>query len=93
MQVVCDAECRMITTEPMVFLSVSLCLCLCLSLSLAVGLWMIVSSAWMLSLRPQCLAEISDFSERGKVPITGTSVFFVTLEHVWRTVLCFSIQE
>ena len=84
MRVVHEAECHMITTAPMVPLS--------LSLSLSVGLWVIISHAWMLHLRLWCLAEISDFSEHWKVPTTGTSVFFVTSKHLW-TVLCFSIQE
>ena len=79
-----DAECHMITTEPMVLLS--------LSLSLTVGLWVIVSHAWILGLRPWRLAEIRDFSARWKVPVTGTRVFFVTSKHLW-TVLCFCIQE
>ena len=57
-QVVCDAKCPVITTEPVV-----LSLSLSLSLSLAVGLWVIVSHAQMLGFRPWCLAEISDFSE------------------------------
>ena len=87
----CDTRrmrCHMITTEPMVLLSLSLSL----SLSLTVGLWVIVSHAWMLGLRPWRLAEIRDFSARWKVPVTGTRVFFVTSKHLW-TVLCFCIQE
>ena len=48
---------------------------LSLSLPLSARLWVIISHAQMLSLRPQCLAEISDFSEHWKVPTTGTSVF------------------
>ena len=40
-----------------------------------------MSHAPMLSLRPQCLTEISVFSEHWKVPTTGTSVFFVTSKY------------
>ena len=80
----CDAERHLIATEPMVLLS--------FCLSIAVGLWVIVSHVWMLRLRPWCLAEISGFPERWKVPTTGTGVFFVTSKHLW-TVLCFFIQE
>ena len=54
-----DTERHMITTEQMV-------------LSLAVGLWVIVSHARTLGLRPQYLAEMGDFSECWKVP---TGVF------------------
>ena len=48
---------------------------LSLSCSLAVGLWVIISHAQTLGLRPRCLEEISDFSGRWKVPTTGTGVF------------------
>ena len=67
-RVVHDTKCHMITTEPIV-LSLSLCF------SLAEGLWVFVSHAQMLDLRLQCLAKITDFSERWKVPTSGTSVF------------------
>ena len=50
-----DAKCQMTTSEPMVLLSLALCL------SLTAQLWVIVSHARMLGLRPQCLAEISVF--------------------------------
>ena len=63
----CDTRrmrCHMITTEPMVLLSLSLSL----SLSLTVGLWVIVSHAQVLGLRLLCLAEISDFSNGGRCP-------------------------
>ena len=47
------------------------------SLSLTVGWWVIISHAWMLSLRPQCWAEISDFIELWKMPqlASGNSCF------------------
>ena len=67
-----DAECHMITTEPMVLLF--------LSLSLSDILWVIISFAQTLSLRLWCLAEIGNFSECWKVPTTGTSVFFCHLK-------------
>ena len=78
-RVVRDVKCHMNTTEAVV-------------LSLTAGLWVIVSHAQMLGLKPQCLAEVSDFSEHWKVPTTGTNVFFVTSKHLW-TVLRFSIHE
>ena len=72
--VVSDAKCQMITIESMVLLSPSPSLSL--SLSLTAGLWVIASHARMLGLRPQCLAEVSDFSGCWKVPTTGISAFF-----------------
>ena len=58
-------------------------LSLALSHSLAAGLCLIVAHAQMLSLRPWYLAEISDFSEHWKVPITGISVFFLSLQSTY----------
>ena len=73
-----DLEWHMITTEPMVLLS----------LSLTAGLWVVISHARMLGLRPQHLAEISDFSGRWKVPTTGTSVF-LSLQSTYRQSFAF----
>ena len=54
----------------------SLSFSLSLSPSLTAGLWVIISHAQMLGLRPQGLAEISEVSEHWKVPSTGIRVFF-----------------
>ena len=71
-QVVRDAECHMITTEPMVPLS----------FFLAMGLWVMVSHAWMLSLRPWYLEKSLIFQNVERCPQL-TLVYFLSLQSTY----------
>ena len=68
-------------------------LSLSLFFSLPAGSWVIVSHARMLGLRPPCLAEVSDFSERWKVSTTGTGVFFLSLPSTYGQSFAFPFKS
>ena len=78
-----DTEGHVITTSQW-FLSLSLSLPHHASqpIFLSAGLWVIISHAQMLRLRPQRSAEIRVFQKVGRYPRLALVYFFVTSKHL-----------